>query len=139
MKSFSRITTKSLVNFAKTAIMIFGIGVFAQMMHVYGKHRTNIELNLNFLFVAAACFISGISIYLLMYSKYIKDRRPSIVVPVERWFTVNPFLTFAIVISYLTSVVFLALGLWPVYEYYGVIFSILLFLVLQQVAAYSPI
>ena len=44
MKSFPKITTKSIVNFAKTTIMVFGIGVFGPALDAQGNSIAGCKL-----------------------------------------------------------------------------------------------
>ena len=120
-------------------IVIFGIaaGMTARMYYLY-QNNNGSQCDIFMIILSIFSVITGISVYCLMYWKFVKNKRPAVAVPVERWVTVNPFLTIMICVSYLTSVVLLSIGLWPVFKFSGVLFSIAMFILFNRIASYSP-
>ena len=108
-------------------------------MNRSSKYDTESKCDYFSLYLSGFSFLAGISTYLLMYFKYVKNRRPSVIIPVERWVTVNPFLTIMIVVCYIASLILFIIALWPVYKFTGFIFGILIFLSFNILAQSSPI
>ena len=125
--------------FFKDIFYVIGMIVFARMLHLYGSHQNDEEINKNIILIGFFLLFSSIGAYISLYMKYIFKLKPSKQIPPQRWFTVSPFLNFFIVFGIITSVLLFIIGLWPVYRFYGAIFCILAFIVMHQLTTYSPI
>ena len=117
---------------ARSILSFIGLTVFSQMLILYGKHRSNKEINKQLILLGLLCSGAAVFSYISMFTKYIIKMKPAKRISIDRWFTVNPFIPFFIVIGILSAVVLFIVGLWPVYNIYGAIFCVLTFLVLKN-------
>ena len=127
---------QTILPFFKDILYVIGLLVYARMLNIYGKHKTDQEINTNFILIGFIILASSIGTYLSLYMKYVLKLKPSKQITPDRWFTVAPSLHLLIVSGFFFSIITFILGLWPVYHVYGAIFCVLSFIVLRQITSY---